>query len=155
MPNWRRLSKLGSKCSAETGTAAIEFGIFGPLFVILIVATAEIGFTMHGAMKVHHAVEAGLVYVAKYGEDTDGIKYAVTNSSAYMDVEASPAPTQFCGCPLASGIQTVSCNVKCGNGDKAGEYIRIDASLDRTSIFPNSGFVLPTKLTASAILRQN
>jgi Flp pilus assembly protein TadG len=139
----------------ERASAAIEFGLFAPFLIMLLVAVFEIGFAMYGAMQVNNAAEAGLIYAAKNGWDQAGISNAIVSSTGSSAIKASPAPAQFCGCPSNSGVQAVACNATCSSGDTPGEYIRIDASLDRTSLFSNSGVTLPAKLTAQAILRQN
>jgi hypothetical protein len=139
----------------EQATTAIEFGLFTPLLVLLLVGVFEIGFAMYGAMKVSNAAEAGLIYAAKNGWDEAGIANAVTSSTGSSDIQATPAPEQFCGCPAASGVQRVSCNATCPSGDVPGEYIRIDASLDRTTLFSDTAFTLPAQLTAQAILRRD
>jgi Flp pilus assembly pilin Flp len=139
----------------ERASTAIEFGLFAPLLVTLLVGIFEIGFAMYGAMQVHNAAEAGLIYAAKNGWDQAGIASAVVSSSGTSNIQASPAPAQFCGCPLSSGVQAVSCNASCPNGDAPGQYVRIEASLDRTTLFSKTGLTLPAKLTAQAILRQN
>jgi hypothetical protein len=139
----------------ERASTAIEFGLFVPLLVILLVGIFEIGFAMYGAMQVHNAAEAGLIYAAKKGWDQAGIAGAVVSSSGSSQIQASPAPSKFCGCPSVSGVQSLACNAKCANGDTPGEYIRIEASLDRKTLFAKTGLSLPAKLTAQVILRQN
>jgi hypothetical protein len=141
--------------TGEDGSTAIEFGLFVPILVTLLVGIFEIGFAMYGAMQVHNAAEAGLIYAAKNGWNQAGIASAVVSSSGTSNIQASPAPAQFCGCPTASGVQTVACNVNCPNGDVRGEYIRIEASLERTTLFSKTGLTLPAKLTAQVIMRQN
>lgn len=135
-------------------SAAIEFGLSVPLLVILLISVFEIGFAMYAAMQVHNAVEAGLIYAAKNGWDQAAISNAVESSSGTSKVKASPSPTQFCGCPSSSGVTPVSCNATCSGGDTPGEYIRIDASLTRTTLFSSKSLTLPATLTAQAILRQ-
>lgn len=149
------IRKLPNTRRNERGTTALEFGLFVPLLVTLLVGIFEIGFAMYGAMQVHNAAEAGLIYAAKNGWDQAGIANAVVSSSGSSTIQASPAPAQFCGCPSNSGVQTVSCNAQCSNGDAPGEYIRIEASLDRTTLFAGTGLSLPATLTAQVILRQN
>ncbi len=146
--------KLKTRLRDERATTAIEFGLFSPLLVILLVGVFEVGFSMYGAMKVHNAAEAGLIYAARNGWDQAGIANAVVSSTSTSVIQATPAPSQFCGCPSNTGVQAVSCDATCASGDAPGEYIRIDASLDRTTLLPNTGLTLPTKLTAQAVIRQ-
>jgi len=139
----------------HSGSAAIEFGISLPLLALLFVAVAEIGFTAYQSLQVQNAVEAGLVYAVKHGNDSTGISAAVANSSNLAGITATPAPAQFCGCPAASGITTTSCTATCGSGNSSNQYLQINASLTRLSIFPGSGLPLPATLSARSIVRLN
>ena len=139
----------------DSGSAAIEFGISLPLLALLFVVVAEIGFTAYQSLQVQNAVEAGLVYAVKNGNDSNGISKAVVNSSALAGITAMPAPTQFCGCPSASGIGVTSCSTTCAGGNSSGQYLQINAALKRQSIFPGSGLPLPATLTAKSIVRLN
>lgn len=151
-------SKIGSRrtfrWSDVTGTAAIEFAMFVPLFVILLTGVVELGFASFGAMQVYNAVEAGAIYATKNGWNSSGISSAVTGSSNTAGITASPAPTQFCGCPALTGVVTQSCGTTCSGGYAVSTYIRINASLNRTTILTSS-FGLPATLTAQSIVRQN
>lgn len=141
--------------SATSGSAAIEFGLFVPLFVILLSGVTELGFASFGSMQVHNAVDAGTLYAAKHGWDSAGISSAVVNSASASGITASPAPSQFCGCPTAAGISTATCGTTCADGSAVGQYIRINATLTRTTILPGSSYGLPATLTAQSIIRQN
>ena len=139
----------------DSGSAAIEFGISLPLLALLFVVVAEIGFTAYQSLQVQNAVEAGLVYAVKNGNDSSGISKAVVNSSGLVGITAMPAPTQFCGCPSASGIGVTSCSATCAGAHSSGQYLQINAALTRQSIFPGSGLPLPATLTAKSIVRLN
>jgi Flp pilus assembly protein TadG len=143
-----------SRHRGEAGSAAIEFGLFLPLFVILLTGVVEIGFAMFGSLQVYNAVEAGTLYAAKNGWNASGISSAVVNASGITGIAASPAPTQFCGCPALAGIAVATCGTTCAGGAAVSQYIRINATLTRTTIL-TSGFGLPATLTAQSIVRQN
>jgi Flp pilus assembly protein TadG len=143
-----------SRRRGEAGSAAIEFGLFLPLFVIMLTGVVEIGFAMFGSLQVYNAVEAGTLYAAKNGWNASGISSAVVNASGTAGIAASPAPTQFCGCPALAGITVATCGTTCSGGAAVSQYIRISATLTRTTIL-TSGFGLPATLTAQAIVRQN
>ena len=148
----RKISQLQA---CDRGSAAIEFGISLPLLALLFVVVAEIGFTAYQSLQVQNAVEAGLFYAVKNGNDSTGISTAVVNSSGVAGITATPAPTQFCGCPGAAGIATTSCSATCSGGNSSGQYVQINAALTRRSIFPGSGLPLPASLTAKSIVRLN
>lgn len=135
------------------GSAAIEFGLCAPLLLILFTGVVEIGRAMYGAMQVQSAVEAGMVYAAKNGWNATGIAAAVVNSTGSKTITATPAPTQFCACPSATGLLTTSCGVNCAGGTAPGQYIQINATLPRQTILPFPALPLPSTFTAKSILR--
>ena len=67
-------------------------------------------------------------------------------------VTATPAPTEFCGCPSASGIAAATCGATCPDSILARTYVTVGASTNRVTIFPGS-LPLPTVLTASVTTR--
>jgi Flp pilus assembly protein TadG len=147
-------SEPRSRRRGEAGTAAVEFGLFLPLFVILLVGLVEIGFAMFGSMQVYSAVEAGALYATRNVVfNKTGIANAVVNSTNVSGIAATPEPLQFCGCPALSGIADATCGTTCAGGGAVGEYIRISATLTRTTILTSS-FGLPATLTAQSIVRR-
>jgi Flp pilus assembly protein TadG len=127
-PAKTRSGKLSGRRS-ERGTAAIEFGLFIPFLFLLFAGTVELGFAMYESMQVNNAVEAGMLYAAKNGWNSAGIANAVVNaSSVYAGgapcLTATPAPSQFCGCPLATGIAVTTCTSTCANGIAVGSMFR-------------------------------
>ncbi len=142
---------LGQRLSR--GTAAIEFAIGAPILILLLVGLVEIGFAVYQSMQVQNAVEAGVMYATQNGWDSAGIVAAVDNATGASGMTASPVPTQFCGCPQAGGIASIDCSVTCADGTAPGQYVQVNATLTRISIFPNSGLTLPVNLTATSIVR--
>jgi Flp pilus assembly pilin Flp len=64
-----------------SGTAAIEFGLFAPLLLIMLVYAVELGSGVFEAMQVQNAAEAGALYAAKYGWNAAGISAAVITAN--------------------------------------------------------------------------
>jgi Flp pilus assembly protein TadG len=137
------------------GTAAIEFAIVAPALLVLVFGAAEIGYSASQAMQVQDAVEAGALYVSEHGWNSSGISTAVVNATGVATgVTASPAPSQFYGCPGTTGLVVVaSSTTKCASGNLPGTYARINAILTRMSLIPNSGLPLPTTFWAQSIVR--
>jgi Flp pilus assembly protein TadG len=135
------------------GTAAIEFAVVAPVLLILVFGAAEIGYSAYQAMQVQDAVEAGALYVSKHGWNSSGITAAVVNATEVTGLTASPAPAQFCGCPGTTGIAATGCAATCSGGNASGQYVRINATLTRQSLIPNSGLPLPTTFSAQSIVR--
>jgi len=115
----------------------------------------ELGEGVYEAMQVQNAAEAGALYAAKYGWNPAGISAAVVNSTGLSGVTASPAPSEFCGCPAANAIAASACAQACAGRAIAGTYVRINASLTHQTILAYPGMVSPTTLTGVAIVRVN
>lgn len=143
---WRR---------AKAGSAAIEFGLAAPLLLMILMGVVELGFAMYQAMQVTNSVEAGALYAAKNGFDVNGIGAAVANATGTQGITATPAPTEFCGCPSAAGIVETACNATCNDGKTPGQYVRISATLTRVIILPYPALGLPDTLTAQSVVRLN
>jgi TadE-like protein len=135
------------------GSAAIEFALVSPIFIILLVGVVELGFAARDAMRVQDAVEAGALYAQVHGWDAPGIVAAVVNATDAKGLTATPAPLTFCGCPQANGISVIDCTVLCPDGSAPGEYITVSASMPRLSIMSQSIATLPATLTAHSTVR--
>jgi Flp pilus assembly protein TadG len=140
---------------SESGVAALEFGIFVPLLLIMIVGTVELGLSMYQAMQVNNAVESGALYAMKQGTsfNASNIAAAVVAASSVTGLTASPAPTTFCGCAATAGITvSANCATPCSNGNTPGTYVKVNASIPHATILTNS-FGLPSTFTAISIVR--
>jgi Flp pilus assembly protein TadG len=138
---------------SQAGIAAIEFGLLAPFLVLLLVAATEIGSSIYQAMQAQNAAEAGAVYVSKHGFEVLGISNAVVNATTAAGITATPAPSQFCGCPVVSGITEVACTVTCGDGSAPGQYVRINARVTHTPLISLSSVIIPAAFTGQAIIR--
>jgi Flp pilus assembly protein TadG len=141
--------------AAMRGVAAVEFAIAAPLLLILLAGLIEVGYRVFESMQVQNAAEAGALYVAIHGWDSAGISAAVVNATGISGVTATPAPTQFCGCPAAGAIAATNCASTCSGGAAAGGYVQVNASLAHQTIMPFPGLTLPATLTGYAIVRVN
>jgi len=152
--------------SCESGTAAIEFALMTPFLVVLLGGVVELGFAMYESMQVNAAVEAGVLYSVANGSalatsfSATSVSGAVTGSgalpSAYT-LTATPAPTEFCGCPSASGSVTTlatapPCSTATCSGSTAATYVQVNASINHLVLLPTS-FGLPNTFSATAIVR--
>lgn len=146
---------------SESGSAAIEFGLFLPLLLILLTGTVELGFLAYESMQVNNAVDAGIFYAAKNGWNAAAIASAAVSGGAMPSglnaLTATPAPTEFCGCPTAAGItKSASCvsPPACPDGSTPGTYVQVNAALNHMTILPTS-WGLPATLTATNVIRIN
>ena len=135
------------------GTAAIEFGLAIPLLLVLVAGLTEVGLAGFEAMQVKNAAEAGALYASQHPTDLAGIQNAVLTASGTIGINATPAPTSFCGCPGASGITVGNCTSPCPGGSAQGSYVRVNASLTHAKILALPGFPDPLVLTGVSTLR--
>lgn len=151
-------------CTTESGTAAIEFALFLPFLLLVLSGIVELGFSAYEAMQVNNAVDAGAIYAATNAFSAAKIS-SVTTSGAVLPpglntLTATPAPTQFCGCPSAAGSVSnlgppnPTCSLTACSGGPAGTYVQVNASLNHMVIFPTT-WGLPTAFTATAVIRTN
>src|SRR5437867_11818042 len=125
------------------GAAAVEFAILSSLLVLMMVAVMDLGMGLYRGIQVRNAAQAGAAYAMAKGYNASSITSAVLNATSFSQVSASPAPTQFCGCPTTAGITTVTCGSTCVGGSSAGTYVRASATgsyttLMRYPLFPDS-----------------
>ena len=116
-----------------------------------MLGVVELGFAIFQSMQVRNAVEAGAVYASQNDWDATAVANAVVSASNTSGITATPAPSQFCGCPTAAGVTTWTCGTKCASGDAPGVYALISAQIPHQAILP--GLPLPTTLSAQATVR--
>jgi TadE-like protein len=139
----------------KRGSAAIEFGLLVPLLVTLLLGCAELGFFIQQTMAVNNAVEAGITLAAKKGFDAAAISSAVLNGASLPGLQASPAPTVFCGCVVGGVVTQSACDVKCSNSLLPGHYARIGATVKAQTIMPTAMLPLPDTIAVQMTTRLN
>jgi Flp pilus assembly protein TadG len=141
---------------AEDGVGAIEFAFVAGILTMLLLGICDFGIGFWEKMQVGNAARAGAQYAVKNGYDSTNIATAVTNATNLAGVQASPAPSQACGCPnAASGITPSTCGAVCPNGDIAGTYVTVSAQVSYRTLFAWPGLPTPMTLVSSATVRTN
>lgn len=138
---------------ARGGLAAIEFAILGPVLVMVLICTADLGLALYHAMQVESAAQAGAEYATVHGFDNTGISNAVTSATSGFSISASPAPTEFCGCPNGTGVTQATCGSTCANGDGAGIYVQVGAAGTYTTVIHYPSLPATFSLASSAVVR--
>ncbi len=160
MKNRRGVSRLFFD---EKGTAAIEFGLVATFLSFLFLGLADFGMAYWEQMQVGNAASAGAEYAinAATAWTQAGVTTAVTGATSLGSIQATPAPTQTCGCPSATtGITAATgtpptCGSSCAGGGTAGTYVTVNAQASYSFIFRYPGIASPLTLTASTTVRIN
>jgi Flp pilus assembly protein TadG len=138
------------------GTAAIEFAIIGGVFSAVMVVSGDIGLAYYANMQVQTAAQVGAQYAVNHGGstfDASAISNAVLNATSTTGITASPAPTEFCGCPSGTTLSTATCGTSCADGTGAGTYATVSASRVHTVVVPYPWLPATYTQTSTATVR--
>lgn len=133
---------------ARSGVAAIEFAFVSVLLVTMLLVVTDFGLAANRKMQVQSAAQAGAQYAMARGYKPVSIVSAVKNSTSYAGIDANPAPVQFCGCPLGTGVEVAACGAPCAGGSMAGTYVTVSATGNYQPILPN--YFLPENVAFSS-----
>ena len=132
----------------DEGLSGIEFAIIAPVLILSFIATADFGLAIYAKMEVENAAQAGTEYAARNGYTSSSVTSAVTSATNLSGLSATPAPSQFCGCPTTSGVTTATCNTNCASGAVAGTYVSASAQATYSTIISYPG--IPSSYTFSS-----
>ena len=135
------------------GVAAIELAIVCPLLAVLMVCTADLGMGIYRNMQVQNAAQAGAAYAMLHGFTSSAISTAVASATSLSEIAASPAPSQFCGCPSNAGIANIACSSTCAGGSSPGTYVSVSAQATYRTILPYPLVANSFTLTAQSTVR--
>jgi len=135
------------------GVAAIEFAMVGPVLVIAVICTADLGLAIYRKMQVENSARAGAEYALLNGFNTTAISSAVMQATSSSGISASPVPSEFCGCASTSGISAVACSSTCAGGAAPGTYVSVSAQATYTTIVPYPVIANSFTFTAQSTMR--
>jgi Flp pilus assembly protein TadG len=153
------------------GVAAIEFAIYGTVFLMIVAATVDIGLALFTQSELDAAVSAGAQYaansaalVASNPSDLNtNISDIVSNANrsgwATVTVNVNNSNDETgCYCPTGTPASwtwgsTVTCGSSCGGGGVGGQFVTITASRSISPIFSSFGFVPSGTISRSALVQ--
>ena len=159
-----RTSKLSlilstSRLKADRrGGAAVEFAILAPVLLLLAVGTADFSMALYQSIAVCNAAASGAAYTsntfAADGFSSTATATAVTSATALTQITASPAPTEYCGCPGATtGVATATCGSTCTSGAVAGIYVSVTAKATYALLLKYGSFPTSLTLQSTSVVR--
>jgi Flp pilus assembly protein TadG len=151
---WNNLCRLFvATRDGETGLAAIEFALIGPILAIGIIGTVDLGLGIYRKMQVQTAAQAGAEYAAAHGFAPSEVTAAIRSATSLSTIQAEPVPVQFCGCATAEGVVSTSCGTTCSGGAAAGTYVSAAALSSYTTIIPYPLFPRQFEFAAQSTVR--
>jgi Flp pilus assembly protein TadG len=148
-----RMGKKRGFWKSMGGTAAIEFAIIGGVFSAVMVVSGDIGLAYYSNMQVQTSAQVGAQFASVHGFNATAIDTAVTNATSISGITATPAPTQFCGCPSGTTLSTATCGSVCADGTGAGTYVTVSAARTHTTVVPYPWLPASFAQTSSATVR--
>ena len=139
---------------SEAGTSAIELALISPIVVIMAVSAIDLGRLALAKTWTQYAAAAGAQYAVTHGFDSQSISSVVQGASSSRSVSANPSPSQYCGCPGATGIQSMPCTADCPDvGSKAGTYVVVTANYPYRAIFRPPLISYPENISSQITVR--
>jgi Flp pilus assembly protein TadG len=138
------------------GNALIEFAIIAPLLVVTCIYVIDFGFFTFRQMELQHATQTGAQYAIAYGYDSAKISSAVSNDANDSSFTISTTASEFCGCPLSTGVTQIACPATPTNptcGALAGTYVTVSTQATYNTIAPVSGKIFTITVPSSYSLK--
>ena len=126
------------------GAALVEFTIFAPIIVVLILGVVDFGLYVYRNVQIQNAAQAGALYAIEHGYASSSLSSAVNNAACYPSascgagvftgtIALSPgSPSRFCGCPSNAGVTQLAAGactsgLFCPGGSAPGTYVSVQA----------------------------
>ncbi len=110
------------------GVSALELALLGPLLVLLMLGTLDVGTVMQQSLLLRQAVRAGALYAVQWPTDTTGMANAIS-AALPSGVNATVAtPTTSYVCWSSSGGIVPATNGTCGTGQTLQTLVTLSAS---------------------------
>jgi Flp pilus assembly protein TadG len=134
---WKLLRGLIGGKEGTSGSALVEFTIFGPMLVAMAIYTMDFGLLAVSRMEVQYAAQAGAQWaIGQTNYDASSIASAVTNATTFTSI--NPSSSQFCGCvdpnngPAGVNHCAATCDL-CNGGVNTntcvlGNYVKVTAT---------------------------
>jgi Flp pilus assembly protein TadG len=123
------------------GVAAAEFAMIVPVFLIMLLATYDIGNYVLQQMQLQQALRAGGQYALSFPTQYSGMESAITAalpSGLQTTVTFPSSPTASCVCWSSGGSTPVACSASCASGTTKQSTLTLTAQL------PYSPFMFAT-----------
>lgn len=140
---------MGKLFRCTSGSIAVETAIIAPMLILVVASVVDIGRATYDVTSLAGAVRAGSQYALRTPNDIAGIKAAVSAASTLTGDKIDPDAVPFCECP--NGTPKPLCD-SCGP-EVLRRFVRVTASHTFSRIMPFSSIVIPSNLTAQAIVR--
>ena len=144
---------LGRSEMGIEGVAAIEFAIFAPVLIFMMLCVLDLGIGIYRKMQVQNAAQAGAEYAMVHGFTAALVSSAALSTTSFSGISASPSPIQFCGCASSTGVTSIACNSTCSGGSTPGTYITVSTQGTYNTLFSYPSMPTTFNFTAQSTVR--
>jgi Flp pilus assembly protein TadG len=142
----------------QAGSALVELALMFPIFLLMLVGSAEFGRLAYAAIEVSNAARAGAAYGAQShitASNYTGMELAATQDAPNVAGITATA-TNFCSCSSAPSTP-VSCTTVLSSCSTAPlhslEYVQVNTTATIGPLFNYPGIAHTFTLTGRAIMR--
>ena len=144
------LTRLATLARCRSGAATIETAAMLPLFALLLAGLFDFGTGVTNAMALYAAARAGAQYALTQPNDSAGIAAVAAAATRLDPASLTITATSMCECP---GGGSVGCGETCGPHVLVHRFVSVRVTLPFTTILPYPGFMRPSQLSGTAVLR--
>ena len=142
------------RASLTDGQSLVEFALTMPLFILILVGTAELARFAWAAIEVANAARAGAQYGAQShitAADTAGIQAQALSDGANLS-GLTATSSQSCTCSTAP-TTTIACTLTaCPSPATLLVFVQVNTSAQVTPIINYPGLPTPFTVTGQAIM---
>jgi Flp pilus assembly protein TadG len=159
MRPWMQLSARPSVRCDEAGSALVELALMFPIFLILLVGSAEFGRLAYDAIEVANAARAGAAYASlgRNNASTSTANIALIQQAAIQDAPnvAGVTATYTASCYCSTGGTLVCTNAlaSCPSPARIIVYATVNTAATVGPLFNYPGLPHTFNLSGQAILR--
>jgi|SRR5271168_2840165 len=140
----------------DVGQAFVELALVLPIFILLLVGAAEVGYLAYVSIEVSNAARAGVAYGAQNhatASDTANIQLAAQKDAPNITSLTTPIVTQVCYCSPSTSISCASAGTTCLSPSHIIEYVEVQTSAPVNTVFHFPGIASSVTFRGYAIMR--
>ena len=122
---------------SDSGTAAVEFGLIAPLFIVLMVGLLEFGYYLHQADTLEKSLRAGAMYAARSDLTSSQTAFPTATETEIENViktgnkegTGDPVLAGWNGCSGCLIITIINRNVSLNGNSTSVNVIQLEATV--------------------------
>lgn len=143
---------------SQLGQAMVELALLMPIFLLLILGSAEFARLAYAAIEVSNAARAGVAYGAQThitASDVPGITTAALNEATNVSAmnAAGVSVSNFCTCTTGGSVVCTNALASCASPARVIEYVQVNTTANVNPLIHLPGLPTTFTLHGQAIMR--